>query len=554
MRRYLALPALGLLVVLAATAAAGGKDDTKPRAAPDAAKLAALIDRHVGERLAKEKVTASADAGDPEFLRRAFLDLTGHIPTASRAAAFLEDRDPTKRAKLIDELLASKEYGTHFATIWRDLMLRPDANMIRPPDTEPFVAWLAGEFAKGSGWDAIVTDMLTVEGTKPEGVFTILNGNSRGYPQANVLAGSVGTLFMGVQMACAECHHHPFIDAWKQEDFWGVAAFFGNVKSSNATNKAKGLVGVTEGKGVVDKKRNEAPVMKGTAIVIPDSSFKQIGKSVEAHFPQTKAAPMKMAGNYRPVFAKWLVSKDNPFFAKNAVNRAWAQMMGRGFSNPVGEISDSNPPSHPALLDAMAKDFAENGFDLKHLFRSIALSKTYQRSSRPNDSNKNEEQLFARQEVKVLSPAVLYTALTQALEVGSLAEKAKAAGGAKKKAAKGPAVGSAEAQKKAFLDFFTTKEVGGDATEYSHGIPQALRLMNQELFNTGGNAVERVAKAGGGHAKAVEGLYLVALSRRPTAEETKEMVSYVEKQKAARDGYRGVFWALLNSAEFMLNR
>src|SRR5262249_27370002 len=154
--------------------AADNKDDTKPTPAASS-KLAALIDRHVEARLAKEKITPSAASDDAEFLRRVHLDLTGRIPTAAKAVAFLDSSDPKKREKLIDELLASKESGLHFATIWRDLMLRPDANMIRQPDTEPFVAWMAEQFNKGRGWDAVVSDMLTVEGAKPEGTFTILN-------------------------------------------------------------------------------------------------------------------------------------------------------------------------------------------------------------------------------------------------------------------------------------------------------------------------------------------------------------------------------------------
>lgn len=552
MRRLFALATVGAFILMLGTAGAARKVD-----ATKVNEVASTIDRHLDDRLKTEKITASPLADDAEFLRRVYLDLTGRIPPSAKAIAFLDSKEPNKRQKLVADLLASKEYGKHFGIIWRDLIIRPDANQIRPPDTTPLVNWLAEQFDKGTGWDKIVHDMLIVEGSKPEGLFFVLNGDSRGYPQSNVIAGSVGQLFMGMQVACAECHHHPFVDSWKQEHFWGMAAFFGNVKTTAGPKGAAkgGVAGITEGKGTVDKKRNMNPTMKGTSIVIPDTSFKQIGKTVEAQFPQVKEKPKLVEGKpYRPAFVNWLTSKENPYFAKNAVNRMWAHLFGKGFANPVGEMSEVNPPSHPELLDYLAKEFAKNDFDLKWLITAITSSQAYQRTSRPVPGNKDTEVLFARQEIKVMTPEVLYNALTQALETDNLFG-AKGQGGAGKKGkAKVNAKTASPDQKTQFLALFTTKEVEGDSTEFSHGIPQALRLMNQESSNTGGNTLERVVKEGGGHAKIVEGLYLAVLSRRPTEVESKEMVAYVEKQKSSKDGYRGVFWTLLNSAEFIINR
>jgi hypothetical protein len=523
---------------------------------PGAGQVAVRIDRHLAQRHARAKITPSPRCDDAEFLRRAFLDVTGRIPSTARAAAFLDSTDPDRRAKLIDELLASKEYGRHFGRIWRDRIVRPDANMIRPPDTTPLVDWLAGRFNAGAGWDRIVHDMLTVEGNKPEGLFFNLNGDSRANPQSNVVAGTVGQLFMGVQLACAECHDHPFVDTWKQKDFWGVAAFFGRVRAIGNAKGAFGGSNITEfARGKLDR-RNMAPKMVGTAIVVPDSSFKQIGQRIPARLPHGPEPKLDGARAFRPAFADWLVAKDNPYFARNAVNRLWAHFLGRGFVNPPGETSENNPPSHPELLDALAKDFAASEFDQKRLIRAIMLSSAYQRTSRPAPGNRSaEDHLFARQEIKVLPPEVLYDSLCQALEVEDLASKIgpRAAGKNRKKPAAAKRFAGFN-PKQQFINFYTTKEVEADPTEYAHGIPQALRLMNQELFNTGGRSVERLVRARATPEKTIEGLYLVALSRRPTADEAAEMLAHVKKQPSPAAGYRAVFWVLINSAEFTINR
>lgn len=548
------------VLILAIGTLAFGKDGETPSGVNE---VSSTIDRLIGDRLKAEKITPSPRADDAEFLRRVTLDLTGTIPTAEQTKAFLDSTDPNKRAKLIDDLLAGAAYGRHLGTIWRDLIVRPDANMIRPPNTTPLVDWLANQFNRGCGWDKIVSDLLTVEGDKPESLFFILNGDTRGYPQANIVAGTVGQLFMGTQLACAECHHHPFVETWKQEDFWGVAAFFGKVQNGGGAKGGKAAsTAIHETTAdVKDKKRNMAPkIGPGTSIVIPDTSFKQIGKTVKARLPHGEAPAMARDKPFRPTFAKWLTSKENPYFAANAVNRMWGHLFGTAFANPVGEVSEINPHSHPELVAYLSREFANHGFDVRFLIKAICNTEAYQRTSRPIPGNADaEDPLFARQGVKVLTPEVLYSSLTTALDVPSLSVKAAALAAktpntkaaVKKAAAK--AKNTPPMGKEQFLQFYATKEVEGNATEYSHGIPQALRLMNQDLFNTGGNTLTRAMKLGT-PAKVIESLYLSVLSRRPTETEAKEAAEYVTKAKTAEEGYRGVFWALINGAEFILNR
>jgi hypothetical protein len=517
----------------------------------DARKLAADIDRLINARLAAETIPASPSADDAEFLRRVYLDLTGRIPTAEKATAFLESKDPEKRSKLIDELLASSDYGQHFGNVWRNLVIRRDANMIRPPDTEPFARWLADNFNQNRGWDKLVSELLTVEGStveKPQGVYFVLNGDSRGNPEANIIASSTVQLFLGVQMQCAECHDHPFAP-WKQSDYWGVAAFFGKVKNAGAAKGGAGG-GITEsgtakaGKGAADTPK----VAANASIIIPSTAFKSVGKVVKAKFPQGAEPKLQDSESFRPAFAQWLTSPENKYFAPNAVNRLWAHLLGKGFVTPVNDFSADNPPSHPELLELLAKEFIAAGYDQKHLIRCICNSRTYQRTSQPLAANKMDNRLFSHVEVKVMSSDVLYTSLTIALERKDLFAAPAKAPAAKKGQPQATTSGMQQ-----FLTAFNTKEDGADATEFSHGIPQALRLMNQLPFNSGGAIVERLVKSGKKSDEIIRSLFLATLSRLPSDEEMQELTTYVARKKNTHDVYCGVLWTLVNRSEFILN-
>lgn len=512
--------------------------------------VAADIDRLVNLKLAEAKVPASAVADDAEFLRRVYLDITGRIPTASQTTAFLDSPDPAKRAKLIDELLASSHYGQHFGTIWINLFVRRDANQIRPPDPRPLQKWLAEGFNQNHGWDQTVRAILTAEGTGPEGTWFILNGDSRNIPQPNIITRSVSNLFLGVNMQCAECHDHPLNDAWKQTDFWGVAAFFGRVRNTGGAKGAGGIVESATPVAVKGGGKNPQPKVSGPAIAIPDTAFKNVGKVVPAQMPGGKEPPeLDAKGPLRPAFAAWLTAGENPYFARTAVNRLWAHFLGTGFVNPLADFSDDNPPSHPELLARLAQEFTASGYDQKHLIRCICNSQAYQRTSRPLPDNKKDDKLFSHMGVKVLSPNVLADSLTVALETTNLFPAPPAP--AKRGTGAQPPTYSPTEQ---FINFFTTKEEDAEPGEYAHGVPQALRLMNQVQFNAGGAVVERLMKTAGTPEKIVEGLYLAALSRRPSPAETKEMTDFVARQKTPRDGYNGVLWVLINSSEFIINR
>ncbi len=518
----------------------------KPRAPAgpvrDPSPTAAVIDAEVDRLLAKEKIPASPAADDAEFLRRVTLDLTGRIPTYQQTVAFLDSKDPNKRRKLIDELLNSDQYGDHFANIWRNLLTGRTAATGEKGgvNNDTLRPWLADQFNDNRGWNAIVTDLLIAEGTprdNPATAFLMTHGEN-GRPQPNKVTGVVGSLFWGMNLRCAECHKHPFAN-WKQDDFWGTAAFFGKLQyggKGGPPSLAESLTGVAATK---EKGAPPAPMVRGAAIVIPTSSGKAAGQVVKARFLNGNEPTLDEKEPFRPRFAEWATAADNPYFAKATVNRMWAHFFGRGFANPLDSL-DTVAPSHPELLDRLTKEFASSGFDLKHLARCITTSKAYQRTSRPIAGNEGDPNAFSRVAVKALTPEVLYDAL------GIIGKES----GSNVKGGKGG--GDRLESRDLFLKSFRVDDDAA-ATEYIQGIPQLLRMMNASSPNRGAAVVENLLSSKSSRPEAITTLYLTVLSRRPSAEEVELMSGYLARRKDDREGYRGVMWILLNSSEFALN-
>jgi hypothetical protein len=499
-----------------------------PRAAVklDAAQLAQHIDRAINTRLQAEKIKPSPRADDAEFLRRVYLDLLGAIPPADKAMAFLDSKDPAKRAKLIDELLADPRYGRHLADIWKGYLV-PRTSDNRQLQGEPLLRWLGESFNSDKPWDQFVTELITATGTQEEnGAVTFFLAN----PTPDKVTDAVSRLFLGVQLQCAQCHNHPFTK-WKQTEYWGMAAFFTKVKVDRVKKAAKqpSPPAVSEnGKG-----RAKLPVS---------------AKIVPAKFLQGEEPKLNRSAPYRPVLAQWVTSPENPFFARAMANRLWAQLFGRGIVDPVDDMHDGNPPSHPDLLQELAGQFAANHFDVKYLIRAICNSQTYQRSSKPNDKDDTGANLFAHMAIKVNSPEQLYDSLVAVLGVPGQQAAARSRKGANQ-AKKAPNVNP----RNAFVNFFMNED-GSDPTQYQAGIPQALRLMNAPQLSGGGALLQQISKSSRSPAQAIERLYLTTLSRRPTQAESQHMTQYIRTHRGEPGkAYRDILWALLNSSEFALN-
>jgi hypothetical protein len=505
----------------------------------DARSLAQRIDQAINKRLNAEGVKPSPLANDAEFLRRVYLDITGVIPPADKAAAFLDSKDPNKRAKLIDELLASPRYGRHMADIWKGLLL-PRTSDNRQLKTEPLTHWLGESFNSDKPWDQLVTQLITASGTQDEnGAVTFFLAN----PTADKVTDTVTRLFLGVQLQCAQCHNHPFTK-WKQTEYWGMAMFFTKVKTDRVRQAAKqaNSPAVTE-------------VARGRGAKLPVSA-----KIVPAKFLQGEEPKLDRTSPYRPVFANWLTSADNPFFARAMANRLWANFFGRGIVDPVDDMHDGNPPSHPELLQELAAQFAANQFDVKFLIRAICNSQTYQRTSKSNDKDDSGANLFAHMAIKVNSPEQLYDSLVavvgtpgQRATGANRPMRAKGAKAANQKAANAAQKRPLADPRNAFVNFFVSDE-GADPTQYQAGIPQALRLMNAPQLSGGAVALEQALKSSRAPAQVTERLYLATLSRRPTTAESQQLTQYVRSHSMAPvKAYRDILWAVLNSSEFAVN-
>jgi hypothetical protein len=516
--------------------------------AQNPAAVAAEIDRLVSKKLAEAKIPASPLADDAEFLRRVSLDITGRVPTAERVVAFLADRDPNKRSKLIDELLADPDYAEHFAGMWFHQMVKRDSDN-RLLISDSLADWLADRFNKNIGWNKIVSDILTAEGPRdknPATVFWFAHVGADREPEPNRITATASRLFLGIRLECCECHNHPF-STLKQTDFWGVAAFFANVDSEGTRNmqvKAGTVPSILETKTLPKakgKKQNDPPAPFGS-IVIPDSK----GKTVKAKFFLGKEAPIAGKTQLRPTFASWLTSANNPYFARATVNRWWANFFGRGIVSPVDDMQPDSPTTHPEVLNLLVREFTGSGFDLKHLIKCICNSQTYQRTSRPLPGNKSDEQLYSHASVRMMTADMLFDSLKVVLDHSPAGKGPKAKGGSK--------IGGGGPRAE-FRKFFHT-EADDDVSavaDYAHGIPQVLRLMNSAEINNTAQVIGKLMKAEARPEKVVEALYLRVLARLPTADESRRATSYVSAAPNPAQGYADLMWALINSSEFVFN-
>lgn len=530
----LTLAGLSLSVLLPSASAADGKaqrEESLKTARPTNANrntpaLARLIDDALDTRLRAEHVAASPRCGDAEFVRRVYLDLVGHIPPADKAAAFLDSREPNKRAQLIDDLLASSDYGKHQADIWQALLLpRTSDNRLLPFDK--MTAWLEKSFNDNKPWDQLVRDILTAEGELDKNgavVYFLANATP------DKLTDNATRVFLGVQLQCAQCHNHPFTD-WKQNEYWGMAAFFTRVRTAGNPRQA-----VRQG-GTVSISENG----KGRPARLPISA-----KRVPPKFLQGDAPQISSGSAYRPVLADWMTSANNPYFSRAMVNRLWTQVFGRGLVQPVDDMHEGNAPSHPQLLAELSAQFAANGFDVKDFLRALCNSAAYQRTSKPISGNRDAgPELFSRMTVKVLTPEQLFDSLTQVVGVPNRANQRRRQGAV----AARPLNITPRTQ---FVNFFKGDD-NAEATEYQAGIPQVLRLMNSPLLNNGA-MLGPLLKSSKRPVQVIEHLYLATLARRPTSRELERSLALVRKHRdEPRQAFGDVLWALLNSSEFALN-
>jgi hypothetical protein len=488
----------------------------------------------------------AALASDAEFLRRIYLDLAGTLPSPDEVRAFLADPDKAKRAKLIDNLLASPGYARRM--VWHfDVTL-----MERHIDKKvPRAAWedyLKATFTENKPYDVFAREMLAADGTDPKTRPAAKFYLDRDF-EPNLVTKDIARVFLGRNLQCAQCHDHPLIDAYKQSEYYGILAFLNRTYLFPNANDAKAVLaekadGEVNFVSVFDKAKKQSTtlprVMTGKAMEEP--KFEK-GK-------EYKVAPAK---DVRPVpqysrrekLAIAMTGPDNPFFARAGANRLWALMLGRGIVNPVDLDHDANPPSHPELLDLLAKEFAAHKFDVKWLLREIALSETYQRSSEiPGGVSEPPPDRYLTGLLKPLSAEQMAFACAQA--TGPVAKE--------------PAMTAPPANGAGVIPAFRNM-FGGQP-----GLPDsgATTNLDQTLFlKFGGTVRSMIAPRGGSLAdrlakqpdadKFAEELFLSVYSRLPSVEEKAETAAALKAATDRPAAIQELIWALLASSEFRFN-
>jgi hypothetical protein len=518
-------------------------------AAREPEQMAKEIDRIVSAKLTEAKIPVSPQADDAEFLRRVYLDLTGCIPPIAKTRAFLADAAADKRSKLIDELLDSHDFGDHFAHYWHELIVKRDPDNNGPIQThDVYVKWLTRQFNQNKPWDQIVRAMLTAEGDQAlvGETFFVMANCENGQPAPDKIVATASALFLGNQLQCAECHVHPVVSAWKQTDFWGLAAFFGRtraVRSGTAKMPTDILARITEGGAPAPNPKGKGPAtgtLPDGSIPIPDprNEGKTIG-AARAKLFGDGFTPVPANSVNRSFAADWFVSPKNPYFARAAVNRLWCVFLSRGLINPLDDIRPDSRVSHLELLELLAEEFIVSKYDVKHLIRCLCRSAAYQRSSHTIPQNKDDDEFYSHAALKVIPPRALFAALAMATDNHVHSPREDRGGGKKGPPADG-------------LAFYDTREYDESPTEYTNGVPQLLRLMNTQIPPACDAVAQSLPRLGSSE-KVVEHLYLLTLNRYPNPTESARMTAFIAKQASPVKGYSAALWTLLHTAEFMNN-
>ncbi len=515
---------------------ARGGDDAARRTRKEIGANSAFIDKLIEDGWKKAGVKPGKVASDEEFLRRVYVDMLGRIPNVQEARAFLSTREPDKRAKLIEYLLEHPDFGKNFATQWTVLLIGRgnQGNMV---DRGALSSWMRKQFASDRPWNEVVRELISAKGSSKE------NG-AVNYVLAHLefdavpLTSRTTRLFLGQQVQCTQCHDHPSND-WKQGDFWGINAFFKGMKTERVTAPS------ATGGEVYD--HTDLSDMPTDTYVRFDKRDGMVGIA----FPRFLDGRKISQGDdvvRRVELAKLVADPDNQAMAKAFVNRTWAHFLGRGFVEPVDDFGPHNLPSHPELLDQLAKEFKQGGYSVKKLCRLIANSRAYQLSSVKTRPSDKEDGLFCQMQTKAMTPEQFFDSLVTATR----SHRSGAGGDDENK--------KRDAWLRQFLFTFANDEAE-ESTNFQGTIPQALMMMNGEMMNEavcgkpGTFLAELCAHAGNSRSPAafmVDSVYLAALSRHPNKNEAAQAGKYFDSFPDSLQVLQDLFWALLNSNEFVL--
>lgn len=463
------------------------------------------IDELVDQKLEQLQYLPSEVCSDAEFIRRVSLDVVGVLPSAAEVRTFLADTRTDKRARFIDGLLERPGYAKFWALKWGDL-LRLTSKQVGADGVYKYHRWVERAIADNMPYDEFARQLLTASGS------TLTNPPANFYrtaDDANDCVETVSQIFLGARLQCAKCHNHPF-ERWTQDNYYGMAAFFNRVERANTVRPDELFVWVRS-QGEVKQPRT--------------------GETMKPWLPNSDAQEEGTESDRRELFAEWLTRPDNPFFARIEVNRIWSHLLGRGIVDPPDDFRDSNPPSNAALLDQLARDFADSGFDRKQIIKRILNSRTYQTSFEPNEFNANDTKYFSHYQPRMLSAEQLLDAICQVTAVperfGSLPAGTKATH-----------LPAPDLTRNEFLKVFGQPERQTAcecerSTESNLGM--AIQLFNGPLvFNKLRNKQNRfrqLEREGKSDREIVAELHLAAVNRLPTEQEVQSSLQHI----AAKD-------------------
>ncbi len=484
------------------------------------------IDTLTHAKLRKLRIIPSELCSDEEFMRRVFVDITGTMPTVEDHDLFVADTDPLKREKLVDQLLQRKEFVDIWVMKWAELLqVRTIANRVEKKPMLAYYNWLKEKIASNTPTDKMVQEILGSRG----GSFASPATN---YYQTETetlkTAENVAQVFMGMRIQCTQCHNHPF-DRWTMDDYYGFAAFFSQIGRKQGEDPRETIIFNSGG--------GEVTHLVGGRVMKP----KFLG-GIE---------PDLTGRDRREVLAQWLASPENPYFAKNLANIVWAHFFGRGIIQEVDDVRISNPAVNPELLDELGKRFTDYNYDFRKLVRDICTSRTYQLSTKTNETNESDHRNFAHAELRRIRAEVMLDCISivtttqdkfPGLPVGARA------------------VQIADGNTATY--FLTTfgrakrETVCSCEVKMEPNLSQALHLINGDTTNAKiqqGGLIPTRLKEGKPAADIIAELYLRCFSRRPTEQELTSLTAIVAEQANAQEALEDVFWSMLNSREFLFN-
>jgi hypothetical protein len=504
-----------------------------------------FIDEHVFAKLAALRIEPSDLCTDEEFARRAFLDAVGTLPTANEVRTFLADKSVDKRAKLIDTLLERPEFVDYWTLILGDLLQNRkerDHDVRGTKGVREMHAWLRKQVAANRPWDQIARDVLTATGSTADspqiGYYVVTIGEHREAEKSEVVA-SVAQAFVGTRIGCAQCHNHP-LEKYTQDDYYHFAGFFSRVRLERKDPKT----GPT-----VLKVSHPDPNQNKTPIGVRQP---RTGEFLKPQPLDRSAVDLKPGDDPRQKLVAWMTDPRNEYFAGAMVNRLWQHFLGVGLVEPVDDLRATNPPTNPALWNALVAEFVGHGYDLKHLMRLILNSRTYQLSSTTRPTNETDTRFYSHYYARRLPAEVMLDAISQATGVPDRFPGYPI--GLRAVQLPDPGLNSY------FLSLFGRSErVTACACERNGDVtmPQLLHLQNGE------SVVQKIRNGEGKLAawlkdikdadKLTDEMFLSTVSRLPTADERKAVKDLLAAGDAKDDVFRDLFWALLNSKDFAFN-